>query len=469
MRLTMIFLFGLLQGCILPQSDWQGGKDLDSPKAWNKTGPGNLGNVTNGWIKEFDDPQMEQLVAEAIEHNRNLLAAAARLEAAREGTIINGAARLPSITASGGGSRSRSQVSGAGGTLQPSVQIEGSQVSLGASWEADLWGRITRLHRASIEDFKSNLADYNAARLSLAANTAKAWCNLITASQQLDLASKTLDSFKRNYRITERNYKAGDPASSSLSVNFGRNQVASAERSMISRQLIRDDAKRSLELILGRYPAATVESRDVLPTLGKAVPAGLPADLLMRRPDLLSAAAGVRASLQRFSAAKLDLLPSISLTAGKSNSTASLELQDLIQDPASITRNLAVSVTQPIFRGGRLRARARQAAAQSEAAISNFSNTALQAFREVESALDREQSLATQEQYLDTELRQANLGELQAYRDYAQGILGILSVLEAQRRAFNARSSMISLRNQRLQTRISLHLALGGNFEPDRN
>ena len=469
MRSATICFFTLLQGCILPQPDWQGGKNLDLPKAWEKTEPGNRGNVAHGWIKEFEDPQMEQLVAEAIEHNRNLMAAAARLEAVREGTIISGAARLPSISASGGGSRSRSQVSGASGTLQPSVQIEGSQVSLGASWEADLWGRIAKLHRASIEDFKSNLADYKAARLSLAANTAKAWCNLIAARQQMDLASKTLDSFKRNYRITERNYKAGDPTSSSLSVNFGRNQVASAERSLISRQLISDDAKRSLELILGRYPAASVESRGELPMLGKAVPAGLPADLLMRRPDLLAAAASVRASVQRSSAAKMDLLPSISLTAGKSNSVPSLELQDLIQDPASITRNLAVSVTQPIFRRGRLRARTRQAAAQSEAAISTFSGTALQAFREVESALAREQSLATQEQYLDTELRQANLGESQAYRDYAQGILGILSVLEAQRRAFNARSSMISLRNERLQTRISLHLALGGDFEPDRN
>jgi multidrug efflux system outer membrane protein len=465
----MICLFALLQGCILPQPDWKGGADLNLPKAWNNTEPGNPEKVTHGWIKEFEDPQMEQLVAEAIEHNRNLMAAAARLKAVREGTIISGAARLPSISASGGGSRSRSQSSGISGTLQPSVQIEGSRVALSASWEADFWGRIANLQKASIEDFKSNLADYKAARLSLAANTAKAWCNLIAARQQMDLASKTLDSFKRNYRITERNYKAGDPTSSSLSVNFGRNQVASAERSLISRQLISEDAKRSLELILGRYPTASVESREKLPTLGKAVPTGLPSGLLMRRPDLLAAAANVRASLQRSSAAKMDLLPSINLTAGKTNSSASLELQDLMQDPVSITRSLAMSVTQPIFRGGRLRARARQAAAQNEAAIATFSGTALQAFREVESALAREQSLATQEKYLDTELRQANLGESQAYRDYAQGILGILSVLEAQRRAFNARSSMISLRNERLQTRISLHLALGGDFESDRN
>ena len=465
MRPYTICLFALLKGCTLTQPDWNGTSGLNLPKTWNNTEPVNKEDVTHGWIKEFADSQMEQLVTEAIEHNRNLLAAAARLEAVREGTIISGAARLPSISVSGGGSRSRSQVSG----TSPSVQIEGSQVSLGASWEADLWGRIANLQKASIEDFKANLADYNAARLSLAANTAKAWCNLIAARQQMDLASKTLDSFKRNYRITERNYKAGDPASSSLSVNFGRNQVASAERSLISRQLIIEDAKRSLELILGRCPAASVESRDVLPSLGKAVPAGLPSGLLMRRPDILAAAANVRASLQRSSAAKLDLLPSISLNAGKSNSVASLELQDLIQNPASITRNLAVSVTQPIFHGGRLKARARQATAQSEAAIATFSGTALQAFREVESALAWEQSLATQEEYLDTELRQANLGESQAYRDYAQGILGILSVLEAQRRAFNARSSMISLRNQRLQTRISLHLALGGDFEPDNN
>jgi outer membrane protein TolC len=248
-------------------------------------------------------------------------------------------------------------------------------------------------------------------------------------------------------------------------VNFGRNQVASAERALISRELGRDEAKRSLELLLGRYPATSMAGREELPTLGRTVPAGLPSELLMRRPDLVAAAADLRASAERASAASKGLLPSIDLSGGGSTTVPSLELLDLIRDPTVIAWNVAASLTQPIYRGGALRAQARQALALNDAAIATFSGMALRAFREVESALATEHSLAAQERFLETELQQANLAESQAYRDYSEGIVGILSVLEAQRRASNARSSMISLRNGRIQNRIDLHLALGGDFE----
>ena len=442
----------LLQGCGLPEPKWERAKDLELPGTWTNAGSDNQGEVTFGWLGEFEDPEMERLVAEVIDRNLDFRVAAARLRVAKEGTILGRAARLPWITASGSGSHSESRV-------------KYSQLSLNASWEIDLWSRLANLHQATTEDYEAELADYRGARLSLAANTARAWCNLIAAIQQVELARQTRDSFQRNYRITERNYKAGDPTSSSLDVNFGRNQVASAERALISRELARDEAKRSLELLLGRYPATSIEGREELPTLGRAVPAGLPSELLMRRPDLAAAAADVRASAERASAASKGLLPSINLSAGGSTTTPSLELLDLIRDPTAIAWNVAASITAPIYRGDAIRAQARQALALNDAAIATFSGIALRAFREVESALATEHSLAAQERFLETELQQANLAETQAYRDYSQGIVGILSVLEAQRRASNARSSMISLRNGRIQNRIDLHLALGGDFE----
>jgi multidrug efflux system outer membrane protein len=241
--------------------------------------------------------------------------------------------------------------------------------------------------------------------------------------------------------------------------------VASAERALIARELGRDEAKRSLEILLGRYPASLVEERDTLPTLGGDVPVGLPSELLMRRPDLAAAAADVRASAARASAASKRLLPSFSLNAGGSTTTPSLDLLDLIRDPASIARNVAASLTSPVYQGGTLKARARQSLALNDAAIATFSSIALRAFREVESALATEHSLAAQEKFLATELLVANQAETQAYRESSQGTLDVLSVLEAQRRAFSARTAMILLRNGRIQNRIDLHLALGGDFE----
>ena len=333
----------------------------------------------------------------------------------------------------------------------------------GVSWEVDLWGRLRNLHRASKEDFSAEGADFYGARLSLAGNVAKAWYNLIAARQQLVLAQQTRDSFDANYRITERNYRAGDATASPLSVQFARNNVASAERSVIARRLSRDESRRTLEILLGRYPAAAVEGRDDLPTLDSTVPAGLPADLLMRRPDLLAAAADLRASAERATASKKNLLPSIRLSGGAS--TVSDQLSELLSDPTSIAWNVAASISQPLFQGGRLMAQARISHALNEASVISFASAALRAFREVESAIDRERSLAAQEEFLEVELAQANLAETQASRDYSEGIVGILEILESQRRAFNARNSMISLRNQRIQNRIDLHLALGGDFE----
>ncbi len=460
-----IWVLVLLQGCGLPEPKREGGKDLELPGTWRNAESDNQGEVAFGWLGEFEDPEMERLVAEAIERNRDLQVAAARLRVAKEGTIIGGAARLPWFTTSGSGSHSESRSKDETGDLQPFVDVKSSRLSLNTSWETDLWGRLANLHRATIEDYEAELADYRGARLSLAANTAKAWYNLIAARQQAELALHTRDSFKRNYRITERNYKAGDPTASSLDVNFGRNQVASAERDLISRELGRDEAKRFLELLLGRYPASSIEGREELPTLDRAVPAGLPSDLLMRRPDLAAAAADLRASAERASAAHKGLLPSINLSAGGSTTVPSLDLLDLIGDPTTIAWNVAASITQPVYRGGTIRAQTRRALALNDAAIATFSGIALRAFREVESTLATEHSLAAQERFLKMELRQANLAETRAYRDYPEGLVGILSVLEAQRRASNARSSMISLRNGRIQNRIDLHLALGGDFE----
>ncbi len=340
-------------------------------------------------------------------------------------------------------------------------------LSLEASWELDLWGRLRDLDKAAKQDYIAAMADFRGARLSLAANTTRAWFDLITRRQQVELAEKTLASFKSNLRITERNYKAGDDTASALDVQFGRNNVASAQRSLVTQELARDEAARTLEVLLGRYPSAELRSGDKLPKLSNEIPAGLPSELLWRRPDLVAAAADLKASARRAKAARKELLPSITLTGRAS--TSSEALTRMLTDPEFIVWSAAASLAQTIYRGGAPSADARRALANNEAALRRFASLVLRAFREVESALATERSLAEQERFLEVELRQAELAEKQSAREYSDGIVGILEILEAQRRAVNARNSMITLRNQRLQNRVDLHLALGGDFatEPE--
>jgi len=425
---------------------------IETPKIWAAAKTGKNARISKGWLSEFGDSRMTRLVNEALAHNFDLKATAARLRAAKEGTIIGRSARLPSLNASTSYRRSNSK---------QTPTSENYSLSLNASWEADLWGRLRNTELASRADYASALADFRGARLSLAANTAKAWCNLVTAEQQLALAKKTIESYQQALPVVERRYKANTLRS--VDVQFARNNVASAERSLRIRQLNRDNAARSLELLLGRYPSASVVSSNQLPSLSPNPPSGLPSELLARRPDLQAARAGLYASAQRAEIARKNLLPSLRLTASASNGADNIRRAF---DPNFLVYSAASSLAQTIYRGGALSAQARAALERNKAAIHDYTRVALRAFREVEAALAADVSLREQEIFLEKEVKQTQLAEKRALSDITLGIEGasFLEYLEAQRRSENAGISLIRLKNDRLQNRIDLHLALGGDF-----
>ena len=429
---------------------------IRTPGSWNEASRGSEGKISTGWLSELGDPDLSRTVNDALAHNRDLKAAAARLREVKESSMIASARMLPSAGLSGGAST-------IGSADAPSRQSH--SLNLAASWEPDLWGRLRNLSNAADSDYSAALEDFRGARLSLAANTAKAWCNLISAEQEVTLAKVTLESFEKNLRIIERNYKGtGEGA---LDIQFGRTNVSAARRAVESRELDRSEAARSLELLLGRYPAGNTRNDRELPKLTFAIPSGLPADLVDRRPDLSASRARLFASAQRADAARKALLPSFSITGNAGSSTTNLAN---LLDIDGLTTTLAARFSQIITEGGAVSAEARASLARNDARLQEYAQTALEAFREVESTLAADRSLRVQEKFLASELEQAALAEKQAERDYSEGVNpNILSVLEAQRRANNARASMIRLRNQRLQNRINLHLALGGDFQTSQS
>lgn len=427
-------------------------KRLTLPDAFSKAESGQNKKISIGWLEEFRAPRMTEVVLEALRRNQGLQAAAERLQAAREGTIIGRAARLPTLNAS----TNYRQSDGENVSFSESYNL-----SLNAGWEVDLWGRLRDLDQATRADFAASVADFRGARLSLAANTAQAWCNLVTAEQQLTLAKTNVQSFARALGVVERRYRANTLRA--VDVQFARNNVANSRRSLSIRQLDRDNAARNLEVLLGRYPAAEVASSSDLPSLAKTIPVGLPADLLERRPDLQAARARLLASALDAEAARKNLLPNLRLTAGASGGDT---VFGRVFDPDFLLYSVASSLTQTIYQGGALSARARSALNQNRAALQDYVRIALLAFREVESAIETDRSLAEQEIFLRQEVKQSQLAVKRALSDISLGIDGasFLEYLEAQRRAEAAGISLIRLKNQRLQNRIDLHLALGGDY-----
>jgi NodT family efflux transporter outer membrane factor (OMF) lipoprotein len=424
---------------------------IRTPGTWAEASSGTEGRISTGWLSDFSDAGLKRSVNEALAHNRSLKAASARLREAKEEAIITRARQMPSL-----------DIDSRGGTTDgPNVsRIQSYNLNLAASWEPDLWGRLRDLTRAAEADERAAIEDFRGARLSLAANAAKAYVNLVSAEQEIDLAEVTLESFRKNLRIIERTYKAtGEGA---LDIQFARTNVSAAERAVEAANLDRGNAARTMEVLQGRYPGGQSRGASDLPDLPCSVPAGIPASMVERRPDLAAARARLFASAKRADAARKSLLPDFSLTGG--GGTAGARLSDLL-NPDFLIANITGRVEQVLFDGGALAAGARGALAGNDRLVNDYAQLALEAFQEVEATLAADRSLAIQEKFLKSEVEQASLAEKQAERDYAEGINpNILSVLEAQRRANNARAAIIRLRNQRLQNRFDLHLALGGDF-----
>lgn len=427
-------------------------------KTWKEADTKQSSKISRAWLKEFSSPRMEKLVLEAIKNNPNLKAAEARLRASWATTHASRSDLEPSLNANTGTNKRRS------GNLSNNASYSTTyNLSLNLSWEVDLWGRIRDRASAAQAEYQADVHDFRNAKLSLAANTARAWCNLITAEQQLELAKNTLASFKKNKQIVERNYKAGVPGTRSLAVQLSRTNVAQAESTLKNRQLQRNNAARSLEVLLGRYPSAELKSSTTLPQLKRHIPVGLPAQLLSRRPDVKAAELAVFASAKRADSARKSLLPAVRFNSNGSSSSS--QFKDIF-NIHNLVSNAAANLTQSVYNGGELKANAQAALERNKASIHSYANIVLQASREIEEAINTDRALREQEQFLKEQTKSATLAEKQAERDYSEGIegVGILEILESQRRANNARSSLINLRNRRLQNRIDLHLALGGDF-----
>ena len=423
---------------------------IRTPGTWVAASSGKERKISSGWLDTFNDAALKRSVSESLEHNRSLKAAAARLRQAKENTIIARAGQLPSFTTNGTGTATDDGARNYG-------------LNLGASWEPDLWGRLRDLTRAAKADERVAIEDFRAARLSLAANAASAYTNLVSAEQEVDLAEFTLDSFEKNLRIIERSYKAtGDGA---LDIQFARTNVSSAERALETSKQNREDAARTLEVLQGRYPGGKSRVANRLPDLPGSVPAGIPADLVERRSDLAAARAQIFASAKRADAARKNLLPDFSITGSGGN--ASSRFAELLSADFLVS-SITARVDQIIFDGGATAANARAAVARNDELVNDYAQLALEAFQEVEATLSADQSLAKQESFLKREVEAATLAESQSERNYAEGInANILSILEAQRRASNSRAALIRLKNQRLQNRFDLYLALGGDFRTE--
>ena len=455
-----LFFLLVTAGCTTPPLEHPAETaDLPFNSTWSAT-EGYPGAVVldfrDGWLKDFDDPSLAEYVREVVQYNYDLRAAAARLAQARHEVTIVGADRQ--LQVSGSSDALRSKNSGGG---SPNNDFS---ITLDLSWDLDLWGRLKNHYYATVADWEAAQEDFRAARLSLAAQAARTWLNAIEAELQVRMAQKNADNFARNNDLIAQRYERG--LSAALDLRLSRSDEANARATLNLRQQERDAAGRALEVLLGRYPANAFTFTERMPNIQRPIPAGLPAELLQRRPDIRAAEQRVISAQQRVSEARKAFLPDIQLTG--SAGMRGEELENLLNSNFSIW-SIASGIVQPLFQGRRLTGQWRRAKEVVLETVANYGEIALQAFEEVETALAAEHFLIKQLEFIVLAKEEAIGAEHLAWQQYRKGLIDIVTLLEAERRAFEARSQYVSVSNQRAQNRISLYLALGGDFDTIAN
>jgi NodT family efflux transporter outer membrane factor (OMF) lipoprotein len=417
------------------------------------------------WWRQFGDASLETVITEALAGNRDLRAAAARLDAAAGLARAAGADEWPTVGIGLDAARRRQNfiglpIPGAEDRVL-SNRVTTFGVSLDTAWEADIWGRIRSGVSASLADAEAAAFDVAGARLSLSAQAARTWFASIEARQQVRLAEETVASYRTTAEQVRNRYESG--LRPSIDVRLTLSNLHAAEALLAQRREQHGRVLRQLELLLGRYPAGSLQPPDALPALPGDVPAGLPADLLAQRPDIRAAERRLASADARLVADRRALYPSLSLTG--SSGTTTRALRSLLNGDFSVW-SLAGSITQPIFQAGRLRARVDVADAELREALEAYASQALTAFGEVETALDAQMHLRERADRLVEAADQARAARDLAEQRYGAGIDTISNVLDAQRRQLDADSQLLSVRRLQLDTRVDLHLALGGDFEP---
>jgi outer membrane protein, multidrug efflux system len=451
------------------------------PGRW--AGPHRSGTVVPNWIRAFGDPELTALVTDAIERNPDLKAAAARVEASRAAVRIAASSLYPRIAMKGLGERQGQHLSGdlgrdinppdfggsgvenSGGAGLDTSTNDTSQrwvygLAAGAAWEADVWGRIRSRKAAAKAESEALEADYEFARQSLAAAVARAYFTVIEASQQEANAQETLNLYQEYTNLTDIQKQHG--FASDFDVAQIKSRTASAEDALYTAQQVRAQTIRAIEVVTSHYPAGRFDVRRSFPRQPRAVPAGLPAQLLERRPDLIASERRFAAAFHRVNEARAARLPRFVLSATNGLGTAQL---DGVGTLDAVLWTFAAGVTQPIFFGGELKAAQDLRTAEQKAAAASYVGHALRAFGEVEDGLANDYYLRQREGALGTAVSSSGESVNLGGKQLEQGQIDMFTILRLTGENLASKVQLTQIRAARLRERVNLYLALGGDFE----
>ena len=459
-RIVLAATLGLLtSGCVYSSQVKK--EPLEPPKKFVGAPDAARAQVPSRWLRAFATPQLDRLVRRALKHNLDLEAARARVDQARASLMLAGAGWYPRVTAKGevGYSQSSlklpSMVPG-GESTSTEVTRASYGMSLGVSYEVDLWGKVRFAHKAAKHDLAASSEDLAAARISIAAQLADAYFLAVELRAQISLLDSTIKNREANLELVKRRY--GEGMVTALDIYQAEEILARARAQRTTYQQRVRTTEHAVSVLAGQFPKAGITGTlERLPRKVRDVPPGLPAQLLLRRPDLRAAHLRLMASDARVGQAVAGHYPSLTLSASIGASF----------DPTSLLWNLLAGLTAPLFEGRRVEAQVNQQKALLRLQLITYKSTLLRAVREVEDALATGQTLRRKVVFLERRVEASRRAMRLATHQYRQGLTSYIVVLTAQNSTYTAQAELLSARRELISSRIQLVRALGGGWSPD--
>ena len=415
------------------------------------------------WWRVFRNPEINRLVEEALKNNLDIRNATARILEVQSQLVNVRAERLPNLNFQGQVQRQRRtmEIPTQIGTQQQTQRTTTHNLSLAASFELDLWGRLARAEEAALANLLQAEENRQTVAQTVVAETIILYLQMEAVERQLQITKESIKSYQSNLDLVERRYERG--LTSILDVRQARRILARAEVLLPSLRQDLGTIQQKMAVLLGRYPktrSPRLQRKDYFKFLAP-VPPGLPSELLLRRPDIRQAEAELMALNAKVGVAKASRFPDIMLTG--SSGYASDELSQLFR-PESFLWSLAAGFAQPLFDAGRLKANQRAAEARYQQGVTRYAKKVLSAFSEVEKALlTRKEQLERRDRTLKF-LIEARATRKVAETRYMRGLVDYLTVLEAQQTEFQAEENLVLVDLAIMSNRVTLHRVLGGGW-----
>lgn len=434
---------------------------IDTPGTWRFEEKEAKDLANTAWWDQFGDPVLDELIRTALKENYDLRIATARVEEYVGRYWVGRSGLFPQIGADASAGRNRVSEEGMSPAVSSALKnpVDFYQAAFSGYWEIDLWGKLRRANEAARADLLSTQEARQSVIMSLVSSVANSYISLRDLDKQLEVAVRTVKAREESYKLFKLRYEGGVISELELNQVKSEYEQALATIPQIEKQVAFQE--NGLGVLIGRNPGPIVRGKSMDELVLPAVPAGIPSDILTRRPDIRQAEQALVAANARIGVARAQYFPTISLTGlfGWSSS----DLSNLFTSAAKVW-SWSGNLTAPIFTGGAIMGQEKAAEAIQQQALFNYQRAVQGAFREVEDALvnqkrTREQ-LAAQKRQVDSLREYARIARLR----YENGYTSYIEVLDAERSLFNAELSYAQTQGILFQALINLYKAVGGGW-----